>query len=44
MAGEPKDLIRNIIDEYSEILEKITASVLPVALKIEALGTMALSK
>ena len=27
-----------------KILEKIAASVLPVALKIEALGTMALSK
>ena len=44
VAGELKDLIRNIIDEYSKILEKIAASVLPIALKIEALGTMALSK
>ena len=44
VAGEPKDLIRNIIDEYSEILDKIAASVLPLALKIEALGIIALSK
>ena len=44
VAGEPKDLIRNIIDEYSEIMEKIAASVLPLALKIEALGIIALSK
>ena len=44
VAGEPKDLTRNIIDEYSGILDQIAASVLPLTLKIEALGTIALSK
>ena len=44
VAGEPRDLVRNIIDDYTEILGKITDSVLPLALKIEALNSMALSK
>ena len=44
VAGESKDLIKTIIDEYSEILENIEVSVLPLALKIETLGTTALSK
>ena len=44
VAGEPKDLVRNIIDDYTEILGKIKDSVLPLALKIEALNSMALSK
>ena len=44
VAGEPKDLVRNIIDDYTEILGKIMDSVLPLALKIEALNSMALSK
>ena len=29
VAGEPKDLVRNIIGDYTEILGKITDSVLP---------------
>ena len=33
MASESKDLIRDIIDEYSEILAKIEANVLPLGLK-----------
>ena len=44
VAGEPKDLIRDIVEEYSDALEKIAESILPLALKIEALGTIALSK
>ena len=44
VAGEPKDLIRDIVEEYSDALEKIVKSILPLALKIEALGTIALSK
>ena len=44
VADKPKDLVRNIIDESSEILEKFEESVLPLALKFEVLDTMALSK
>ena len=44
VAGEDENQVPNMLRDYSEILENITACSLPLALKIEALGTMGLSK
>ena len=44
VAGEPNDIVRNIIAEYTEILEIIADSVLHLALNMEALDIKELSK
>ena len=44
VAGEDENQVLNMLRDYSEILENITACSLPLALKIEALGTVGLSK
>ena len=44
VAGEPNDIVRNIIAEYTEVLEIIADSVFPLALNMEALDITELSK
>ena len=44
VVGEDENQVPNMLRDYSEILENITACSLPLASKIEALGTMGLSK
>ena len=44
VAGELQSQPKDLLDEYKELLSKIENSVLPLALKIEALECIAMAK
>ena len=44
VAGEPESHVKEIIETYSDLLDKIVTFVAPVAIKLEALEVIALSK
>ena len=44
VAGETENQVPDMLKEYTELLDKVASCSLPLALKIEALGTMVLAK
>ena len=44
VAEEPKSHVKEIIETYSDLLDNIVTSVTPIAIKLEALEVIALSK
>ena len=44
VSGEPESHVKEIIETYSDLLDKIVTSVAPIAIKLEALEVIALSK